>query len=903
MGNIFKEIWDFVVDEILEPVFDFVFGELIDLEQEQPGQGTTITKRGSLENVPVIYGQRRTGGIINFKGVAPLLFPANTHEILWIEFILAEGECQDIVMMYLDGVEYTDSKFSGLVTLTKYLGTDAQTYDTNLESKFADYSTTDHGKGLCKAVVSLKYDQENMAREPKFEFLVQGKKLYDTRTSTTAYANNPALALYDYLTNTRYGAGYKITASKLVPSDFNIASNYCETQIELYTGAGQNTDYYQINAVLDTGKKVRENILEMLASFNAHLVPEGDKYRLIVEKDESSVLSLNSNNIIEGSITYAINDVKNRYNEIVVSYPNEENNYLDDQFIYQDATLLSDDNSVESQKRTRNYYDVNQYRIGHYAKIVLKKSRQGIAVGLTASEEAFEVLPGAVIDLTLDEPGWSAKKFRVLSCKELKGGNIALKLLEHESTVYDRTVPPSAPTPPDTYLPDPFSVGQVSGLSAVSGITHVITASSGDYVARVLLSWTPLSDVFVTHYEVRAKLTASSDWQFQAPAIGQATAKQYVIGFDDGDVVDLQVRAVNARGVFGAWSSTLQHSVEGVSGPPDDVDVFTVFADPDGTRVASFEITSPPIDLAGYKIRYSSDQSAVWADMDPLHEGILTQSPFEFNLLSEGAYRFGIKAFDRGGRESVNAVYVIAELPARRLGTILRTDNPRGQGWPGTITTGRIESSDNSLVGDTNTTWDSASGTWDSYNDTWFFDTVDAFTYQYSTIDLGLLLSVTVDVQTIVEYGTTTTSTEIRYSSTTDTEPAYSAWENINGSGQISARYIQIKTTVTDVGGIPKLNNMNIYIGGDSIVDYFRLVDSNTAYSKETPNGFKITPRSSFQQFTDVNLTLHNISASSLPVTWYVEDMTDTANGPWIKIFDGAGNPLYPTISAQIIGV
>lgn len=887
-------LWDFIQEEILEPVFDFVFGSLLDLDQEQPGRGTTVTKRGSLEHVPVIYGQRRTGGIINFKGAEG----GTTNEYLWIEFILAEGECEDIVMMYLDGVEYTDSKFTGLVTLTKYLGTDAQTYDTNLQSKFADYSTTDHGKGLCKAVVSLKYDQENMPREPKFEFLVKGKKLYDTRTTTTAYGDNPALAVYDYLTNSRYGAGYKITASKLVAADFNSAANYCETQIELYSGAGSNTDYYQINAVLDTGKKVRDNILEMLSSFNAHLVPEGDKYRLIVEKDEASVLSLNSNNIIEGSITYAINDVKNRYNEIVVSYPNEENNYLDDQYIYQDATLLSDDNSIESQKRINNYYDVNQYRIGHFAKIVLKKSRQGIAVGLTATEEAFEVLPGAIVDVTLDEPGWAAKKFRVLSCKELLGGNIAMRLLEHESTVYDRTVPPGAPTPPDTYLPNPFSVGQVTGLAAVSGITHVITASSGDYVARVLLSWTAINDVFVTHYEIRAKLSAGSDWQFQAPAIGQATTQQYVIGFDDGNVIDLQVRAVNSRGVFGAWSSTLQHSVEGVSGPPDDVDVFNVFADPDGTRVAVFEITSPPIDLAGYKIRYSTDQSAVWANMDPLHDGILTVSPFEFNLLSEGDYRFAIKAFDRGGRESVNAVYVIAELPARRLGTILRTDSPRGQGWPGTLTTCRIESSDNSLVGTTNTTWDSASGTWDSYNDTWFFDTVDAFSYQYSTIDLGLLLSVTVDVQTITESASSTTSTEIRYSSTTDTEGAYSAWENINGSGLITARYIQIKTTVTNVGGIPKLNNMNIYIGGDSIVDYFRLLDTS-GLSVVAGGGVRIPIRSNFQQITDVNVSLQSVGSGA---TWEFIDL-DSTNGPHIKMYNSGGTLIYPFISAQVIGV
>lgn len=886
--TILAAVLAFTAAMTIEPIRDFLFGDMDDLDESSPGRGTTITKRGSLENIPVIYGQRRTGGIVNFKGVE-----GNTNEYLWIEFILAEGECEDIVMMYLDGNEYTDSKYSGLVTLTKYLGTDAQTADANLVAKFADYDTNDRGRGLCKAVVSLKYDQENLPREPKFEFLVQGKTLYDTRTTSTAYSTNPALALYDYLTNARYGAGYKISSSQLVAADFNSAANYCETQIELYSGAGSNTDYYQMNGVIDTGKNVRKNIIEMLNSFNAHLVPEGNLYRLIVEQDEASVLSLDSDNIIDSSVTYAINDVKERYNEIVVDYPNEENNYLDDQFIEQDATLLAADNSIESQKRIKNYLDVNQYRMGHFGRIVLKKSRQGIAVGLTVNESGFEVLPGAIVDVTLSEPGWSAKKFRVLKIKELEGGNIAMNLLEHEATVYDRTVPVAAPTPPDTYLPDPFSVAQVSGLSAASGISNVITASSGDLVARILLSWTALGDVFVTHYEIRAKLSSSSDWQFQAPAIGQTTTQQYVIGFDDGDLVDLQVRAVNSRGVFGAWSQTLQHTVEGVSGPPDDVDVFTVVADPDGTRVASFEITSPPIDLAGYKIRYSSDQSEVWANMDPLHDGLLTQSPFEFNLLAEGAYRFAVKAFDRGGRESVNAVYVIADLPARRLGTILRTDNPRGQGWPGTLTDCRIETSDNSLVGDTNTTWDTATGTWDSYNESWFFDTVDSFIYQFSTIDLGVVLSFSVDAQTTLAYGSTAVN-ELRYS---DDDITYSSWENVGTSGLVTGRYIQVRTTVTNTGAIPKLDNMNIYVGGDSIVDYFRLLDTS-GLTKEN-DGVRIPIRSNFQQITDVNVSLQSVGANA---SWEFIDL-DATNGPLIKMYDGNGAFIYPTISAQVIGV
>lgn len=880
----------------IEPIRDFLFGDLDDLGEDNPGRGITVTKRGSLENIPVIYGFRRVGGIVNFKGVE-----GSNNEYLWYEFILSEGKCQHIWNVYLDGVDSNDSKFDGLVTVTKYLGEDGVAADVNLVSKFSDYNNNDRCRGLCRVVVSLKYDQERMPREPKFEFLVAGISLYDVRTETFQtglYPNvNPAIALYDYLTNSRYGAGYKISASQLVTQDFIDAANYCETQIELYSGAGSNTDYYQINGVIDTGKSVRKNIIEILNSFNAHLIPDGNQYRLIVEKDEASVLSLDSDNIIDSSVTYAINDVKERYNEIVVDYPNEENNYLDDQFIEQDATLLAADNSIESQKRIKNYLDVNQYRMGHFGRIVLKKSRQGIAVGLTVNESGFEVLPGAIVDVTLTEPGWSAKKFRVLKVKELEGGNIAMNLLEHEATVYDRTVPVAAPTPPDTYLPDPFSVAQVSGLSAASGITHVIVNSAGDLVARILLSWTTLADVFITNYEIRSRINGETDWIYQTPAIGGSTNSQYIIGFKDSDLVDLEVRAVNSRGVVGAWSSTLQHSVEGALADPPDVDYFDISLNGDGTRVATFRLNTPPVDLAGYKIRYSSDQSATWPNMEELHEGLLTQSPFEFNLLSEGTYRFAIKAFDRGGRESVNANFLITELAARRIGSILRTDNPRGQGWPGTLIDCRIEPSDNSLVADTTTTWADLTDTWDDYT-SWFFDTGTTFSYVFvpsgeSAIDLGAQLRVALDVA-----GNFSEKSEVVIEeSHSDDDITYTSYAPITGF--ILTRYIRIKVTVTNTINVPKINNLNIYIGGDSIVDFFTELDTSTL-TTVGGQGVRLPIRSSFSAITDVNISLKNVGSG---YTWEFIDLNPTL-GPHIKIWDGGGvidNSVV--ISAQVIGV
>lgn len=885
--TIIAAIVAFTAAMTIEPIRDFLFGDMDDLEDAARGRAATISKRGSLENIPVIYGQRRTGGIINFKGVE-----GTNNEYLWIEFILAEGECDSLVDMYIDGTSYTDSKYSGLVTVTFYGGTDSQTADSNLVAKFSDYTSDDRGRGLCKAVVSLRFNTTHLTREPKIEFEIKGKKILDTRTSTTAYSTNPALALYDYLVNDRFGAGYKISSSQLIAADFNSAANYCDTTIRKHLSTSDTTVYYAINGIVDTGKNVRDNIIEILNSFNAHLVPDGSNYRLIVEQDESSVLSLTHDNIIEDSINYAFNDVKDRFNEILLDFPNAEKRYLDDQVSIQDATLLAEDNNVESQKRIKNYLDTDYYRMVHFCNIVIKKSRQGIAVGLTATPEAFEVLPGSIVDLSLSDPGWSDKKFRVLRTRELEGGNIGLNLLEHESTIYDRTVPISAPTPPDTYLPDPFTVDQVTGLSAASGETHVVIASSGDFVPRVYLTWTALDNIYITHYEIQWKKDTDSEWIDGTPAIGKDADRQYIIGPQNEDLIDIRVRAINARGVTGEWSQDYDHTVVGTTGVPPDVDNFEVNTQSDGTRIALFGIDTPPIDLAGYKIRYSPTLSDVWADMTPLNEGLLTTSPYEFNLLDEGDWLFAIKAFDRGGRESVNALYVSTTLAAPRLGSIIYTENPRGLNWPGTKTTCEIDVSDNSLVATSTTTWATATGTWDSYNDKWYFTTGTSFTYEHNAIDLGAKLLFTVNVQTTLAFGSTATITEAH----SDDDVTYTSFAAI--AGPIEARYIKIKIVVNNSGDVPKLTNMNIFLGGDAVVDIFRLLDTSSL-STETGGGVRIPIRSEFRQITDVNIAFQGVGSGH---TWEIIDL-DESSGPHIRMYNSSGTQVYRTITAQVTGV
>ena len=151
------------------------------------------------------------------------------------------------------------------------------------------------------------------------------------------------------------------------------------------------------------------------------------------------------------------------------------------------------------------------------------------------------------------------------------------------------------------------------------------------------------------------------------------------------------------------------HQVIGQTTPPPDLKYLTVSVEPDGTRTYDWDwkdvdIGNLPPDIAGFLIRQEDadlfdpvadvsfnllDEESFtlldasdfilmgktgvpdWGDMNPLHEGILTDHPYTSNNPFEGGWYFAVKAIDYGGRVSINATYtdpLITNLPLPRMG-------------------------------------------------------------------------------------------------------------------------------------------------------------------------------------------------------------------------------------------
>jgi hypothetical protein len=178
------------------------FGSLIAPEVDEPDYGNKIrlNTRSTEQSLPVVYGQVRVGG--NHVFIEP---SGNHNENLWIVQTLSEGECDSIAtdggadLVYLN--DKLESEYGANVSYWFHGGSDTQAVDSNLNSTIGKW--TDALKNTCYMVFKLAFDADLFQSIPRCSVVLKGRKLFDYRDSSTAYSNNPALVLYDYMRNSR----------------------------------------------------------------------------------------------------------------------------------------------------------------------------------------------------------------------------------------------------------------------------------------------------------------------------------------------------------------------------------------------------------------------------------------------------------------------------------------------------------------------------------------------------------------------------------------------------------------------------------------------------------------------------------------------------------------------------
>ena len=662
---------------------DFGVNEADDFET-----GVLLNKQSNDANIPVIYGERLVGGTRVFIETS-----GTDNTYLYVALILCEGEINSIEEIRVndqtvtfDGaltdnvqrnVASSDSNFykadpneengsaESTIIVEPHFGTDGQS-SSSLLSTLSSWGSNHKLSGICYLAFRFKWNQDVYSGIPKIQAKIKGKKVVAYNSSlvaqTPAHSSNPAWCLLDYLTNSRYGKG--LTTSEINLQSFYDASQVCETQVTPYSG-GSDINIFDTNAVIDTSKKLLENVRELLKGCRGYLPYTQGKYNLIIETTGSASITITEDDIIGGYNlqTPAKNE---KYNRVIVSYVNPDRNFQVDEVQYppiddsglpsadRHATMKADDGGFLLEGRFEfGKVITNTYQAEEMAEVILRRTRDSLRLSINVAFSAYDLAIGDIVNVTHSSIGFSAKPFRVLSIKFNPDYTLGLDLVEHQNAHYTWATKTQATAVPTTNLPNP---NNIQPPASVTLSDEMIEYADGVVITRLNIIIGASTDKFVQYYQVEAKQSTESNFKI----ISNGTQLRHeLLNVVDDATYNVRVKAINSLGVSSTYTSA-SRKIIGATETPNDVTDLSVSLVGSNQMELSWTPVSD-LDISWYEVRYQDVQSgALWNDSTPLAKVVRRKS----NSLTVNAQTgsFLIKAVDKLGNASAEASIVTTNI-------------------------------------------------------------------------------------------------------------------------------------------------------------------------------------------------------------------------------------------------
>jgi hypothetical protein len=443
------------------------------------------------------------------------------------------------------------------VHLTKYLGTQT-TADPELVADTDGEWTSDHvGNGQAYIYIRLKYDADIFQTGiPQIKFLVRGKKVFDPRTSTTAYSDNAALCVYDYL---RSADGFGCAATEINESLINAAANICDENVSI--SASETQKRYTINGILSTEDNRLENLENLMLSMFGSAVWSQGKWNIYAGAYRTPSATLTQDDLTN---TDAINiqsraNRRDLFNYIKGVYVDPDKSWQVTDFSpIGSPTYVGYDGDETITKDVVFQYVTDPYRAQRLATLILQQSRLALSVSARFNLKAYHLQPGDVINLTMPRYGWSSKAFRIMERSFSPDNGVSLMLKEELSAAYDWSFSELIPIisgEPSANLPTQRAILPPTSLTATSSNATVRKIADGTEIPRLLVQWVPPQDdrVLIGGYiEIEYKSSFENDWS-PWPRVEGTIGRVYIEPVQAGLRYDVRIRSLSVSGNVSEW--------------------------------------------------------------------------------------------------------------------------------------------------------------------------------------------------------------------------------------------------------------------------------------------------------------------------------------------------------------
>jgi hypothetical protein len=612
--------------------------------------GYQVAGIGPAQDHAIIYGQTRVGGVIVYKETT------DSNKYLHMVVAIAGHECEEITSVYfndevltLDGSGNVTApeKYNGKARIIKHLGTTTQTADATLISESDGKWTSDHRlQGICYAYLRLEFDGDAYPNgEPSVSFLVKGKKIYNPNTSTTAWSDNAALCLRDYLTSS-----YGLNTDDIDDTLFGSAINVCDENVTL--AAGGTEKRYTCNGSFTTSEKPGDVIDDLLTALAGTIWYAQGTWRVKAGAYTTPVLSLDEDDLRSSIKINTRHSRRDNFNTVKGVFKGSETNYMPSDYPQVTSqTFIDVDNGEESVLDLELPFTDTNTRAQRIAKMALYRNREQLTVSAVFGLKAFQVQVGDIIQLTNTRAGWTDKTFEVMNWnfkpETDQTLNVQMDLREISSGVFDWNAEENAFEQNNTTLLDPFIVPEIGLL--VESTARVIN----EHLTNVIIVTTSTdSPEQIDQVEVQFKKSSSSVWK--NGGFGEIGIVE-ILDVED-DSFDIRVRGINTFGIKGDFVSQTGFNVENLADPPADVTDFSFNVGAAGI-VLEWEPVAD-LDLSFYRIRHSFVESgATFGSAITIVDKVARPANSVIVPPQSGTYM--IKAYDKGGNQSAAATSVV----------------------------------------------------------------------------------------------------------------------------------------------------------------------------------------------------------------------------------------------------
>ena len=619
--------------------------------------GRSVMTREAAHSRKVVYGRARIGGNVVF-----LESTGSDNKYLWLVSVIAAHEIDAYEEVWFNDEKiWNNGSFVGnwgsYVSITFYEG-DQTTANAQLVSASSKW-TSDH-KLLDTAymVVKLTYDVDQFANGlPNISTVIRGKKVLNPANSTTAWSQNPALCVYDYLRDTKYGLGE--SASNILTSSVTAAATICDQTVSLAAGGTQAR--YTIDGVVDTAGSIKSNIDSMLGSMIGRLVFSAGQFEIYAGAYVSPTYLVDESVAVGDISIQTKQSRRSAYNGVKGVFLSEDDNYiladypaqLSSTFAAQDGDPIYLDMALP--------FTVNNIRAQRIAKLALFRSRQQEAITIPCNLSALRFKIGDNINVSNVRLGYSNKVFEVVGYNlDFSSGQIVVNVdaIETAASIWNW-----ATSDEEVFLGG-GEVALYDGMTAAAPTSLSVTGDSflnsdGTFNAEFNVTWTNADDAFTDHYVVEWKLASASNYY----SMTTKSTPAVITTLQNGQSYNVRVKAINEIGVSSAYVTATPTAATDTTAPnvPSSVSATGQF------EAISVNWTNPTAsDFSHVDVYQSTSSGGTYALV-----GKSSGTSFvKVGLSTTTTYYYKVKAVDFTGNQSAFSSVVSATTTAAPAATI-----------------------------------------------------------------------------------------------------------------------------------------------------------------------------------------------------------------------------------------